>query len=224
MPAQGKYAPALLARAEAGELTRSNTRKGTPQRQAVDRVTYLRRKQARPDVSAREALGGRPTRPRVVGLSDEDRLLIAEGEGRENPKELKAFQKFRKSKNFPSWIPKDSADMDDQTAAILVGLPKALNQTDVLGRRNGWRDTTFATMEDGKVEVTVTPIRGDDFTFILPDQDSAAQLLTVIRKANYKGLTVDRSRYGSTILAAREEEKNKTKKKGEPSPRKKTKK
>jgi hypothetical protein len=99
--------------------------------------------------------------------------------------------------------------MDDQTAAILAGLPKALDAKTITAGRNGWRDVTFATRDDGSVEVTVTPIRGNPFTFILPDQGSAAQLLTVIRKANYKGLTVDRSRFGSTIISAREESKQK---------------
>ena len=209
MPAQGTYAPRLLARAKAGELTRSNTQKGTPERQAVDRVTYLKRKAARPNVSAREAAGGKPKTPRLVSVTNDQRLLVANGEGNENPTALKAFRKFRNSKQFPNWIPKDLADMDDQTAAILAGLPKAIDAKTINGGRNGWKDVGFSSRDDGTVEVTVTPIRGNPFTFILPDQESAAQLLTVIRKANYKGLTVDRSRFGSTIISSREEAKTK---------------
>jgi hypothetical protein len=52
--------PALLARARRGELTRSNTRPGTPERRAVDRSVYLRRRAARPSATAREALGHLP--------------------------------------------------------------------------------------------------------------------------------------------------------------------
>lgn len=46
----------LLARARRGALTRGNTRPGTPERQAVDRITYLRRRAARPHLTARQAL------------------------------------------------------------------------------------------------------------------------------------------------------------------------
>ena len=45
------------ALAEAGMLTRNNTKPGTRGRQAVDSVIYLRRKAARPNLPAREALG-----------------------------------------------------------------------------------------------------------------------------------------------------------------------
>ena len=218
MPAQGTYSPQLLARAEAGELTRSNTKPGTPQRKAVDRITYLRRKAARPDVSAREAAGGKPKRPRITGINETDRAQIAAGLGDADAR--RKFAAFRQSSRFPSWLPKDAADMDDQTAAILAGLPKALDAQTISGARNGWKDVGFATRDDGTVEVTVTPIRGGKFTFILPDQDSAAQLLKVIRKANYKGLTVDTARFGSTILQT----KRKDTTKGKPPPGRKPKK
>jgi hypothetical protein len=48
--------PGLLARARRRELTRANTALGTPERQAVDRITYLRRRTAHPELTARQAL------------------------------------------------------------------------------------------------------------------------------------------------------------------------
>lgn len=47
----------VVAAVETGLLSRRNTTPGTVGRQAVDRVTYVRRKAKRPDISAREALG-----------------------------------------------------------------------------------------------------------------------------------------------------------------------
>jgi hypothetical protein len=189
MPAQGTYDARLLARARSGSLTRSNTTKGTPERRAVDRVTYLRRRDARPGVSAREALGGRVKRPQVTGITDDQRGRIAAGIA--DPADTRAFTAFRDSPGFPSWIPKDRAVVDDQTAAILAGLPKALDNKDVLGRRNGWKNVELENLPNGLVVVTVTPLRGRPFTFTLPDDDSAKQLLGIIRTANYPGLSVD---------------------------------
>jgi len=49
--------PNLLAAAQRGELTRSNTRAGTAGRQAVDRATYQRRQAIHPHLTARQAVG-----------------------------------------------------------------------------------------------------------------------------------------------------------------------
>jgi hypothetical protein len=49
--------PELLARAQRRQLTRRNTEPGTPERRAVDRITYLRRVERNLGLSAREALG-----------------------------------------------------------------------------------------------------------------------------------------------------------------------
>ena len=57
----------LLAAARRGELRRSNTRKGTPERQAVDHAQYLQRRFAHPERTARQALGHR--RPGSTGGS-----------------------------------------------------------------------------------------------------------------------------------------------------------
>ena len=57
MPAHREIDPDLLGRARRGGLTRSNTATGTPERRAVDRVKYLKRRAAHPEITARQALG-----------------------------------------------------------------------------------------------------------------------------------------------------------------------
>lgn len=73
----------LEAAAEVGVLTRHNTRPGTTGRQAVDRVTYRRRKQKRPDLTARQALGHPKTsdRPPVISIfvDSPPRQVLLEG-------------------------------------------------------------------------------------------------------------------------------------------------
>jgi hypothetical protein len=49
--------PELLKAARQGLLTRRNTGKGTAERRAVDRWTYLERRKAHPELSARQAAG-----------------------------------------------------------------------------------------------------------------------------------------------------------------------
>ena len=73
----------LVQAARDGILTKDNTKSGTRGRQAVDRVTFLRRKAARPHLSARESLGHRVTgtRPRVASFYADNppRFVIVEG-------------------------------------------------------------------------------------------------------------------------------------------------
>jgi len=57
MPAHREIDPDLLGRARRGELSRSSTRPGTAERRAVDRVKYVRRRAAHPEITARQALG-----------------------------------------------------------------------------------------------------------------------------------------------------------------------
>jgi hypothetical protein len=57
MPAPLNVPPALLARARRGELTRANTAPGSPERSAVDRAVYERRRARRPELTVRQALG-----------------------------------------------------------------------------------------------------------------------------------------------------------------------
>lgn len=188
MPAPGTYDPALLARARSGALTRANTRPGTDERRAVDRVTYLRRREARPNLTARQALGVEPV-PTVRRIDPTTVDKVATGLA--DSTDRRDFATWRQSPAFPSWLPTDPADLDDQTAAILAALPKSPTQTDRLGRRNGWKDVDMETLSDGRVRVTVTPLRGRPFTFDLPDSDSARQLLGIVSRAQYPGLSVD---------------------------------
>ncbi len=57
MPAHRDIDPALLRRARYKELRRSNTVKGSIEQAAVNRITYLRRRAAHPELTARQALG-----------------------------------------------------------------------------------------------------------------------------------------------------------------------
>jgi len=57
VPASKPHDSALLIDAYLGALTRANTRKGSPERSAVDRVTYEKRKAKHSKLTAREALG-----------------------------------------------------------------------------------------------------------------------------------------------------------------------
>ena len=69
--------------ADAGLLTRSNTRPGTAGRRAADAATYRRRRLAEPDLSAREALGHRPADAPTTKASfytvDPPRMVTVEG-------------------------------------------------------------------------------------------------------------------------------------------------
>jgi hypothetical protein len=82
-PARREIDPDLLAQAQRGELSRTNTRQGTAQRRAVDRVSYLKRRASRPDLPAREALGHEVdlARPKVASFyaADPIQLITLEG-------------------------------------------------------------------------------------------------------------------------------------------------
>jgi len=71
--------------ADAGVLTRGNTRPGTAGRRAADAATYRRRRLAEPDLSAREALGHRPadapTTKATFYTDGPPRLVTIEGIG-----------------------------------------------------------------------------------------------------------------------------------------------
>jgi hypothetical protein len=82
-PTRREIDPDLLAQAERGELTRSNTRKGTSQRRAVDRISYLKRRGSRPELPAREALGHEVdlARPKVASFYAADPIQLVTLEG-----------------------------------------------------------------------------------------------------------------------------------------------
>lgn len=67
MGAHSELPAELLAAAHSRNLTRSNTRPGTPERRAVDRITYLRRRAKYPQQSARKATGHGRSAATVTG-------------------------------------------------------------------------------------------------------------------------------------------------------------
>ena len=75
----------LFDAADAGILTRANTRPGTRGRQAVDAVSYRARKSTEPDLTAREALGHRVAGSRAKTVTfytdTPPRRVTLEGEG-----------------------------------------------------------------------------------------------------------------------------------------------
>lgn len=86
-----KVDPELLAKARRGELTKATTEKGTPERRAVDRNQYLKRKAAaRPGLSARQALGhpkASDTRPTISFMAEDPaRFVIVETDNRRDLK------------------------------------------------------------------------------------------------------------------------------------------
>jgi hypothetical protein len=88
----------LLERARRRELTRSNTESGTPERQAVDRVTYLRRRDRRIGPTAREALGHQKPgyRPAQISFFAEGppRRIVIEGLSRRDVSRAARYDAF----------------------------------------------------------------------------------------------------------------------------------
>jgi hypothetical protein len=80
----------LLARTRRGEFTKSNTEKGTPERRAVDRHQYLKRRAAHPDLSARQALGHpkpEDVHPTIsLMVDDPPRFIVIETDNRRDLK------------------------------------------------------------------------------------------------------------------------------------------
>ena len=90
--------PDLFARAQRRELTRSNTSPGTPERQAVDRVTYLRRRDRKIGPTAREALGHQKPgrRPPQISFFAEGppRRIVIEGLTRRDVRRAARYDAF----------------------------------------------------------------------------------------------------------------------------------
>ena len=107
------------------------------------------------------------------------------------PSDRREIATWRKSRTFPSWLPRDPADMDDETASILSTIYPPPDRVDALGRRNGWREVELLYLEDGRVRVKIQPVRGNAFEVILPDRDSASQLASLLSNLNTPGIEVD---------------------------------
>jgi hypothetical protein len=82
MPTSGRYDDRLLARARRGELKRRTTSPGTPERRAVNRIEYLRRRALHSERPAREATGHFRVAPQPLQMSllvgDPPRFILVE--------------------------------------------------------------------------------------------------------------------------------------------------
>lgn len=111
--------------------------------------------------------------------------------GLSTPQDRQAIERWRRSRSYPSWLPKDRADLDDATAAILSTISPRPDARDRAGRRAGWRDVEFIYQADGTVRMVVTPVRGYPFEVELPDRDSASQVQAIVSNLNTPGIEVD---------------------------------
>ena len=94
-------------------------------------------------------------------------------------KNRRDLERWRKN-TAPAWIPKDVAEMDNATAAILSTISPGPNR---------WHSVEMVYQSDGTVDMIVTP-KGNGYPFkvTLPDSDSAAQAAGMISSFNYPGL------------------------------------
>ena len=93
-------------------------------------------------------------------------------------RDRRAEENWRK-KTAPAWIPKDLADMDNETARILSTISPGPDR---------WRSVELVYLTDGTVVMTVTPKQGYAFKLVLPDSDSARQVAQMVSGFNYPGL------------------------------------
>jgi hypothetical protein len=145
----------------------------------------------------RKARGKGFRTPTASGFPADSRDRVAAGQS--TAEDRRNVIAWRQSPSYPSWLPRDPADMDDTTAAILSTIRPYPNARDRRGRRAGWRDVDFTYNQDGTVTMTVTPIRGYPFPVTLPDADSARQTITALRALNTPGIdvVVDRDKVGT---------------------------
>ena len=137
----------------------------------------------------RKARGKGFRTPTASGFPAESRDRVAAGKSTADDR--RNVIAWRQSASYPSWLPRDPADLDDQTAAILSTIRPYPNATDRAGRRAGWSNVDFTYNADGTVTMTVTPIRGYPFAVTLPDADSAAQVKSILRNLNTPGIDID---------------------------------
>lgn len=83
----------------------------------------------------------------------------------------RALERWRRT-NSPDWIPRNNAAMGTDTAAIL-------SQIDVPPAK--WKEATFEVLTDGRVKMTIQPIRGNPRIVFLPDRDSMSEVTRLIR-------------------------------------------
>lgn len=137
----------------------------------------------------RKARGKGFKAPTPSGFPADSRQRVIDGQSTVDDR--RNVNAWRNSPSYPSWLPRNPADMDDQTAAILSTIRPYPNATDKRGRRAGWRNVEFHYNPDGTVTMTVTPSRGYPFAVTLPDSDSAAQVKTVLRNLNTPDIDIN---------------------------------
>jgi hypothetical protein len=151
-------------------------------------------------IDLRRAYGKRIGNPAPSGFPQDSRDRVIAGQS--TPEDRRNVIAWRQSASYPSWLPRDPADMDDETAAILSTIRPYPNAKDAAGRRAGWRNVEFIYNTDGTVTMSVTPIHGRPFTVTLPDSDSARQTLSALRQLNTPGINVDvdRNKTGTDLF------------------------
>lgn len=106
----------------------------------------------------------------------------------------RALDRWRKGRSFPSWLPRDRADLDDASVAILSTISPAPT-----ARGNGWESVVFDWGKDPNAPVflTVTPKRGYQFQVALPNHDAARSFLSWMRRSGkFPGVSVDHKSHG----------------------------
>ena len=128
----------------------------------------------------RRARGHGPKAPRTQAPSTAQQRAA---KGQSRPSDRRVLEAWRRGRRYPSWLPRDPADMDNTTAAILSTVTPAPNARDRAGRKAGWRSVTFIWGRDPSEPVTVRiqPIRGYAFNVELPDSQAAIDFLRWIR-------------------------------------------
>ena len=149
----------------------------------------ITREQYESGADLRKARGKGFKAPTPSGFPEDSRQRVIDGQS--NAEDRRNVKAWRQSRSYPSWLPRDPADLDDQTAVILSTIRPYPNATDRAGRRAGWRNVEFTHNADGTVTMTVTPIRGYPFTVTLPDNDAAAQVQSILRNLNTPGVDID---------------------------------
>lgn len=101
---------------------------------------------------------------------------IARGDA--TPAQERLFRDWRKSKAFPSWIPKDEGKMGIDTAAILTSLP---------GPPSRWSGVVFSPGPDGTILMRIQRRGANQYgpypsvTVTLPDYDAYLDVLRWLR-------------------------------------------
>ena len=149
----------------------------------------------------RKARGHAFRTPTPSGFPNDSQQRVINGQSTADDRRRVAA--WRQSASYPSWLPRDPADLDDQTAVILSTIRPYPNAVDRAGRRAGWRDVQFTYLPDGTVTMRVTPLRGYPFEVTLPDSDAAGQVKSILRRLNTPGIDIDNKGEGYTRPAPR---------------------